>query len=111
MDLQQLTYSLEMIVYRIEQPSDEVIAKLRAFVGTQSLMPLPTFSLTAQYLPVGVMNDQSFPPPIELFHVPVSPRLFHVVDRVSRSCQSPKCATTAVTAVDKCHIGNSRDKR
>lgn len=63
-DLKQVTYSDEMIVYRIEQPSNEVIEKLRAFVGTQSLMPLPTFSLTAQYLPVGLTNDQSFPPPV-----------------------------------------------
>ncbi len=62
-DLQQLTYSSEMIVYRIDEPSEELIQKLSSFVGTQSLMPLPTFSLTAQYMPVGVTNDQSFPPP------------------------------------------------
>lgn len=63
-DLTQLAYSSEMIVFRINEPTEEVIEKLRGFVGTQSLMPLPAFSLTAQYLPVGVTNDQSFPLPV-----------------------------------------------
>lgn len=48
--IQQLTYSSEMIVYRIDEPTEELIENLSKFVGTQSLMPLPTFSLTTQYL-------------------------------------------------------------
>jgi serine protease AprX len=63
-ELEQLAYSSEMIIYRINEPTQQVIEKLRGFVGTQSLMPLPAFSLTAQYLPVGVTNDQSFPLPV-----------------------------------------------
>jgi serine protease AprX len=70
-EVEQLVYSSEMIVYRIAEPTEEVIEKLQSFVGTQSLMPLPTFSLTAQYLTVGVTSDQSFPLPIDGEDYPV----------------------------------------
>ncbi len=70
-NIQQITYSSEMIVFRIDDPTSDLINELRGFVGTQSLSFLPTISLAGQYLPAGTLSEVRFPPPLQGHEYPV----------------------------------------
>ena len=61
--IERIHYSSDLIVYRVTGVDEDAFAKVKRFVGTQSVGPLPQFGLRAQYLPVGETSDDCFPLP------------------------------------------------
>lgn len=58
-----LDYLDDIRVFRIRHPSPELLPRLAAFVGTQSVRPFPRFRLVAQYIPQGALTVAQFPAP------------------------------------------------
>ena len=58
-----LNYLDDIRVFRLRHPAPEHVARLAAFVGTQSVRPFPRFRLVAQYIPQGALTAAQFPAP------------------------------------------------